>query len=171
MYDKYTVDLDDGKTSFTSSSRSSKSSSSGRSLGKRSGMTLYAGESSELGMKPMQDTSQDVFRKREFHKRYVEDISDTMMKGTVKNSKNIQVQESLERRNSKSQQVNAPKFETRRIFDVKYKVPFINVTGKGYTLGSALLLAVTRTLVLERMDATLWLQTVDNRWHEWKRNP
>jgi len=174
IYEKYTVNLNSEsnqriQTRPKKSSSTSRVSSSGRSVGKTPIPLYPPGDRTEPGMKPVQDVSQDnAFRKREFHKRYVEDISDP--KGAGKNTNKSLVGDDLHGRKSRNQEMNTTKFETRRIFGIKYKVPFINVMGKDYTLGSALLLAVTRTLVLERLDAILWLQTVDNRWHEWKRN-
>jgi len=181
IYEKYTLDINNHdnnsnmQTRLKNNSLTTRRYSSHRlGVGKPSSsrIPLYPpNERMEMGMKPIQDLSQkDVFRKREFHKRYVEDISDVKEGG--KNAKNSMVQYNVHGRNSRNQQISgtATKFETRRIFDVKYRVPFINVMEKDYTLGSAVLLAVTRTLVLERLDAILWLQTVDNRWHEWKRN-
>ena len=144
-------------------------------------------ESIDPGMRPMYNDSKQSFRIREFHKRYVEDISKisvvkkkwTRNRRDMRSTGNVSVKmqpangdrkrkiadAQMEKR--KQKQALEPKYESRRIFNVKYRVPCIDLDG--HILGSALLLGVTRILVLERLDGLLWLQDRERRWYEWKK--
>mmetsp|Transcript_14104 Transcript_14104/g.21143 ORF Transcript_14104/g.21143 Transcript_14104/m.21143 type:complete len:316 (-) Transcript_14104:330-1277(-) len=144
-------------------------------------------ESIDPGMRPMYNDSKQSFRIREFHKRYVEDISkiSVVKKKWTRNRRDMRstgivsvkmqpangdrkrkiADAQMEKR--KQKQALEPKYESRRIFNVKYRVPCFNI--EGHTLGSALLLGVTRPLVLERLDGLLWLQDRERRWYEWKK--
>lgn len=147
-------------------------------------------ESIDPGMRPMYNDSKQPFRIREFHKRYVEDISnmsvvkkkwtrnrmDTRSIGTNVSAKRLQhkpangnkkknVDPRMERR--KQKQALEQEYETRRLYNVKYRVPSVDL--EGHTLVSSLLLGVTRIMVLERLDGLMWLQDRERRWYEWKQ--
>jgi len=59
------------------------------------------------------------------------------------------------------------KYEERQIYDVKYRVPSIDVSK--CDMGTALTLATTRVLVLERLDSLIWLENLEERWYNWRK--
>lgn len=147
-------------------------------------------ESIDPGMRPMYNDSKQPFRLREFHKRYVEDISNisvvkkkwTRNRMDMRSTGNVSAKMQLHKpangdekrkisdaqmEKRKQKQALEPKYETRRLFNVKYRVPCIDL--EGHTLVSSLLLGVTRIMVLERLDGLMWLQDRERRWYEWKK--
>lgn len=149
-------------------------------------------ETMDDGMRPMYNDSKQPFRTREFHKRYVEDMSNEIdpkkSKGTnsnsarsISNTKSTKNQErksqnqnsrrewtQAQSENRKQKQALLPKYESRRIFDVRYRVPSINISDERHSFSSAVVLAITRTMTLERLDGLIWLQEREKRWHKWK---
>ena len=150
-------------------------------------------ESMDSGMRPMYNDSKQPYRTREFHKRYVEDISNepnvtkkkrrktlharnpsnkaTKMKqrkSTNHGTRRELAKPQLKLETRKQKQAFLPKYETRRIFNVRYRVPSMNLSNERHSFGSAILLAITRTMTLERLDELIRLEDREKRWYEWK---
>lgn len=131
---------------------------------------------SEPGLEPIYNQNQvnKPFRKREFHKAYVKDITNEQTDNSSrrkdpKTRQRNRARDRYEKQNKNGMnQFFQNRFETRQIVGIKYKVPTIDVSGEEYNLGSALVLALVRTMVLERFESFLVLQERDNRWHDWK---
>ena len=168
IFERYTVDysseqIDRNKASRKRQSRTiSKTDVPGKSF-----------ESSDFGLTPVFFEGKHQFRKREFHKQYVTDITNENLRG-VERKRNLDTRYNDRRSDANQRETRAKnlfqkKYEHRRMLGIKYKVPAIDVSNEELGLQKGLLLALTRTIVLERFDAFLWIQDRDNRWFEWKR--
>lgn len=134
---------------------------------------------SEPGLEPLNQSTDDGdthFRRREFHKRYAEDITnEENKKGNNRRSQSTCKDKNYQRRgrqmNTGDRDVNncfQRKHEIREMAGIKYRVPSIDVSSDEHNLSSALVLALVRTLVLERFDSFIGLQDREHRWHDWK---
>jgi hypothetical protein len=183
MYQKYTVSDDDSDEWGHSSKKKKKKKKSSRNAKNIHTQQPYGmpfSQYSEPGLQPMHipGHANTPFRKREFHKAYVEDITKEQtknVKGRGKTSKLIKRGNgNRSGYNDKEHSVNGvrdflrSRQETRKIAGMKYRVPAIDVSGDDMNLSNALTLAFVRTMVLERLDSFITLQNRDNRWHEWK---
>jgi len=156
MYDTYTESTEKGQQG---------------SMKKKSAQSAGS-ELSEPGMRPLYHTrvSEEPFRKRAYHKRYVEDISNERT-DSRKIPQRVRSNHAAEKiKENRRPALEEKKYETRRIFDIKYKVPVFDISNEEkHTFAGACVLALTRTLVLERLDTLIVIQDRENRWYEWKR--
>ncbi len=166
MFEKYTFDPDEcldepTKRKPPASSRNKKKTP------KIQQSNFAAHRYNDPGLQPMYAPVQEQkpFRTREFHKAYVEDITDAKYKN---GGKETDPRSGGKQNKNRNHAVPPKRFEYRKIVGIEYRVPAFDVTGENMNLRRGLMLAIARTLVLDRMNSLLILQDRDNRWHKWK---
>lgn len=163
-YKQYTVDRDEIQPKRRSTNRNQKHQCATR-------------QEDDRQLRPMYNDLLQPFRIRQFHKRYVEEIDDSKKKKRITHctkrisSSRSTSSHSYHRENKLKNKMKDEKlvaeYEERQIYDVKYRVPSIDVSK--CDMGTALTLATTRLLVLERLDSLIWLENLEERWYNWRK--
>lgn len=114
--------------------------------------------------------------KRVYHKQYVTDIS-YQTKNDKKNKRRTRAKVNSNSKTSRlptndSHIVLDDMHEKRRVCGVLYQVPKfqfkVDEEDEGIGFGKAAALLLTRVLILERFNGSLYLQEKENEWNKWK---